>query len=203
MFELTAHQLGKRYYERWLFRELSFEVCTGERVAIIGTNGSGKSTLLRILAGQLSATEGVVHYVHQGKNIPSERHYRHISWAAPSIDLYDDLTLEEHVSWHFKLRTSRLDNPLDLIEILHLQNDRHKKLRLYSSGMLQRVKVGLALYTDSDLLFLDEPTANMDDANASRMLALIDAQTKDRAYILASNLSREYDAFPKRISLHS
>lgn len=170
-------------------------------MALIGTNGSGKSTLLRIIAGQLSPTEGKVEYHADNKRIAYSKFYEYVSWAAPSIDLYDELTLREHISWHFKLKPSRLENPMDLVSILSLEDDQDKKLRLYSSGMLQRVKVGLALFTQSKLLLLDEPTSNMDTANADRMLSLIEEQRAGRVLILASNLEREYGEFEQKIKL--
>jgi ABC-type multidrug transport system ATPase subunit len=200
-FSLHISDIGKRYYNRWLFRQLNVKLAAGEKMALIGTNGSGKSTLLRIIAGQLSPTEGKVDYFTGNERIAFGNFYRHLSWAAPSIELYDELTLREHISWHFKLKPSRLASPMDLVDILHLKNDKDKKLRLYSSGMLQRVKVGLALYTQSDLLLLDEPTSNMDTRNADRILSLIESERKDRVLILASNLEREYMGFEQKIEL--
>ena len=200
-FSLHISDIGKRYYNRWLFRELSFRLEEGNKLALIGTNGSGKSTLLRIIAGQLSPTEGKVEYFNGEKRLVYSQFYQQLSWAAPSIDLYDELTLREHINWHFKLKASSLDDPMKLVDILNLRNDQDKKLRLYSSGMLQRVKVGLALFTQSKLLLLDEPTSNMDTANAERMLSLIEEQRAGRMLILASNLEREYGDFEQKIRL--
>lgn len=202
-FSLSISQVGKRYYNRWLFREIDLDLNAGSKLALIGTNGSGKSTLLRIIAGQLLPTEGKVDYKNADKKIAYDNYYKHLSWAAPSLDLYDDLTLEEHISWHFKLKPSILPNPKTLISILDLEADRNKKLRLYSSGMLQRVKVGLALFTQSDLLLLDEPTSNMDTRNADKMLGMIDEYRGERILILASNLDREFEQYENQLHLSS
>ena len=140
--------------------------------------------------------------VFRGKNrIPLGGLYQFISWAAPYIDAYDDLNLEELFSIYFQLKTCLLDSTEDVIRELQLWEDRKKPLKYYSSGMLQRAKVGMALFTDSELLLLDEPTANMDDANASRILSLINEYSKERMLVLASNMSREFDRFDSIIRL--
>ena len=103
-FSLSISNVVKRNYDRWLFRNISMELKAGDKLALIGTNGSGKRTLLRVLAGQLLPTEGKMTYHAQDKKVPYDQFYRYLSWAAPSLELYDDLTLEEHVKWHFKLK---------------------------------------------------------------------------------------------------
>ncbi|MFK7969180.1 MAG: ATP-binding cassette domain-containing protein [Bacteroidia bacterium] len=200
-FSITISQVGKRYYSRWLFRGVDMELKAGDRLALIGTNGSGKSTLLRIFAGQLLPTEGSIAYLNAGKKVSYDRLYEHLSWAAPSLELYDDLTLEEHVKWHFRMKKCLLSNTDKVISKLRLEADRDKKLRLFSSGMLQRVKVGLALFTQSKLILLDEPTSNMDTRNADAILAMIDEYQGDRILILASNLEREYGSYTNTLVL--
>ena len=170
-------------------------------MALVGTNGSGKSTLMRIIAGQLNPSEGKVSCQYQGNFLPLERLYRHLSWSGPYIDLYPELNLKEQISLHFRLKECYLDDPHELIPLLNLTAHQDKPLQWYSSGMRQRVKVGLALFTQSDLLLLDEPTSNMDTANADRMMALIKEYTQDRLWVLASNLEREYQDFTSTVFL--
>lgn len=207
MFRLEVRDAGKRFYQRWLFRNISLQLAAGERLAITGTNGSGKSTLLRMLAGQLSPSEGDVFFAVDGQRVGSEAMYRHLSWAGPQIEPYAELSLAEHLKLHFRLRKPHTNlgaKPVDaVIELLALGEHAHKPLQVYSSGMLQRVKVGTALFTESDLLLLDEPTSNMDTLNADRMLGLIAEWTGERAYVLASNLDREYGAFSQVLRLGS
>ncbi|MEM6262610.1 MAG: ATP-binding cassette domain-containing protein, partial [Bacteroidota bacterium] len=135
------------------------------------------------------------------KSLPMERVYRHISWSGPYLQPYQDFTLDEHLKLHFRFRKCLVDDPSELINILELEPHRDKKLRFYSSGMLQRVKVGTALFTSSDVLLLDEPTSNMDPGNASRMLNLIEQYRENRCYVLASNMPREYEGFEQKLQL--
>lgn len=197
MFTLHLHNTGKRFHDRWLFRNLETKLHAGESLALIGANGSGKSTLMRILAGQMLASEGKCHYYMDDKKIPHAQMYQHVSWTGPQLQLYPDLSLWEHLALHFRARRCLLGSLNEVIEVLKLSADADKALRFYSSGMYQRVKLGLALFSQSDLLLLDEPTANMDEQNAAYALDLIREFRGNRVFVLASNLEREYGQMPQ------
>ena len=83
------------------------------------------------------------------------------------------------------------DNPLELAQILDLEAHIEKPLQFFSSGMLQRLSVGLALVSDTPLLLLDEPTSNLDTVQATKLISLIEKYSANRTLILASNLERE------------
>ena len=200
MLRLQLEQVGKKYYHRWLFRNVSCELGPGSRLALVGPNGSGKSTLLRIMGGQLNPSEGKITFF-RNKQLPVEQVYQYLSWSGPYIELYQDLNLVEHIRMQFRFKDCLLDDPMEIISILDLESHRNKKLRFYSSGMQQRAKVGLALFTQSELLMLDEPTSNMDRTNAERMLKLIDAYLGERIMVLASNMEREYQPLEKVLTL--
>ncbi|MEZ4774962.1 MAG: ABC transporter ATP-binding protein [Bacteroidia bacterium] len=193
--------IGKKFYHRWIFRDISHDFSLQPHLALVGRNGSGKSTLLRIIAGQLTPSAGKVIYTKGKMRVPVEHVYRYLSWAGPFTDLYPDLTLEEHLKLHFSFQKCLLSSPQEMISLLKLDEHKDKMLRYYSSGMLQRVKVGLALFSESDILILDEPTSNMDPANAQWMLDMIAGNVGDRIYILASNMEREYQWMARTLYL--
>ncbi|MEZ4825731.1 MAG: ATP-binding cassette domain-containing protein [Bacteroidia bacterium] len=193
--------IGKKFYHRWIFRDISHDFSIHPQLALVGRNGSGKSTLLRIIAGQLTPSAGKIVWTEGEFRIPAEQYYRHLSWAGPFTDLYPDLTLKEHIRLHFQFKACILPEPEELISLLKLEDHQDKMLRYYSSGMLQRVKVGLALFSRSNLLILDEPTSNMDSANAEWMLGLINTHLNNRFYLLASNMEREYQNIPRILQL--
>ncbi len=200
---ISATEVGKKFYQRWIFRNIGFELSAGERLALTGSNGSGKSTLLRIIAGQLKASSGKLQLSHNSQVIPIDQLYRYVSWSAPYIDLYPDLSLKEHFQLHFRFKPCILSGIQEAFQLLKLEAHADKPLRIFSSGMLQRAKVGMALFTDTPLLLLDEPTSNMDAGNASMMLNLITQYQGDRILILASNMDREFGEITKRIALRS
>ena len=201
-FNIQLDQVGKKFYQRWLFKNITIQLDqNNNKLALIGRNGSGKSTLLRIIAGQMSPTEGKVWYRLREEMIPAKNIYQYISWSGPYIDLHPELTLTEQIRLHFSLKGSVLADPGKIPEIIHLKKQAHKPLRYYSSGMLQRVKVAISLFTNAEILLLDEPTSNMDAHNAKRMLELIDNNIHGRIYVLASNLEREFQQFQQILSL--
>lgn len=114
------------------------------------------------------------------------------------ISLYPELNLQEHFEMHFRFKTSLLRDAQEFAETLHLREHIHKPLRSYSSGMLQRVKLGLALSSQSDVLFWNEPTANMDAQNTLFALELIQKYLGNRIYVLASNILQEYVGIKKK-----
>jgi len=116
-----------------------------------------------------------------------------LSWAGPYLEYPGDLRLQDLLEQHFWFKSAVAGiNQEDIPSILELKSHLDKKVKLFSSGMLHRLKIGLALFTQSKVLLLDEPTANMDTENRSRMLALIQQYKQDRLLIIASNMEEEY-----------
>jgi ABC-type multidrug transport system ATPase subunit len=200
MIELQAKALGKRFYRHWVFRDLDFRIQSGEKILLTGPNGSGKSTLMRILAGQMAPTAGSLVLNAGGKAIDPEVWYRHLAWAGPYHELYGELTLREAIHMHFQFRQPLL--PVQEIPAaLRLEAHTDKLLRHFSSGMLHRVKVGLAILSHSELLLLDEATTNMDEDNSKYILDLTLQHLGQRALIYASNNPMEFGAFETRMVL--
>ncbi len=200
---ISVQQLGKKYYQRWIFRNINLEIKPGQHIALIGANGSGKSTLMHILAGQTLPTAGCVRYLIDQQRIPMDHWYRYLSWASPAQNLYLDFTLREHLQIHFSLKPCLLKHPHHIIDILNLSRHQNKKLRFFSSGMLQRVKIGIALFSNSSILLLDEPTSFLDETNSAHTLELIQTYVGKRIYILASNIPKEYASFQGQVILNA
>ena len=198
---LEVQNLGKKFYHRWVFKNLSFTLEPSEQVAIVGSNGSGKSTLLHLLAGQTLPTEGKVKMNSSKKPLPREKWYTHLSWASPAMEIYTELSLAEHLRLHFTFNKCILDDPQEIIQVLKLKGHAHKPLRFFSSGMLQKVKIGQAIFTESSILLLDEPTSFMDDSNSALTLDLVQSFVKDRILVIATNIEREHKLFERHIRL--
>lgn len=195
---LEARGLGRRYGRQWIFRDLSHTFEWGTATAILGPNGAGKSTLLSILAGQLLPTEGAVHYElgPGGKPLPVAEVPRQLAYCAPYLELPEDFTLLELLAFHTRLKPLRPGvSTTDLVEIMYLQKARHQAVRTFSSGMKQRLKLGLALYAAAPLLLLDEPTTNLDATGAAWYQAQVAAARQadaHRVVIVSSNVPAEY-----------
>ena len=191
--KITLNNVGRRFNKEWIFRNLTTEFTSGNSYAILGPNGSGKSTLLSVLTGSLSPSEGEISF-SAVKEIPVEYIYQQISLAAPYLELVETFTLTEIIDFHFKFKNFApgIDRKT-LISILGLEKSANKEIKYFSSGMKQRTKLALACCSDSPILFLDEPTSNLDVQGEDWYRELIKNFTKDRLTIIGSNQSREYE----------
>lgn len=179
--------ISKRFGRDWVLKDVDLDISAGQRVALLGSNGSGKSTLLRIIAGQLGASRGeVIHYI-EGKRIAIDTVYTHLSFVAPYIDVYRQFTFEELVEFHFSLRKFRNGKSKSAV-LDSISLPTNKPLSTFSSGMMQRVKLALALYTDSQLMLFDEPTMNLDDEGGHWFLKQLDEIPQGVTVMIASNV---------------
>lgn len=195
-----AHGIGKKFYRNWVFRNISFQLEQGQRLLLTGPNGSGKSTLIRILAGQMAPTEGKTHFTAGKRLLDYESYYSQLSWAAPWQDLYNDLTLTEAIHLHFQFKLPIIPQN-QIAQALELEKHLSKPLRHFSSGMLHRTKTGLAIFSKSRLLILDEATTNMDQVNSDLVFRWLDEYLGDRMLIFASNNPAEFERFDRRLDL--
>jgi ABC-type multidrug transport system ATPase subunit len=200
--EIKAENLGKRFNKFWVFRKFSFTFHSNFSYAITGPNGSGKSTLLHTLAGIIPSSEGILQYSTNNKSIPGEEIYNYLSIAAPYQELIEEFTLIELLDFHFKFK--KLKDGLskaDLIELLRLGDSRTKEIRHFSSGMKMRLKLGLAFYSDTPILLLDEPTSNLDAKGTDWYLQEIKRNLANRLVIICSNQPHEYEFCSHTISM--
>ena len=199
---LHLDRLGKRFRYEWIYKDLSTTIGAGERIALLGPNGSGKSTLMKTLSGQLSPSKGKLRHTVNGADIPIDGIYRHLSYAAPYIELIEEFTLREAIDFHRKFKP--LINDLDtaaVIELLGFERSRNKEIRNFSSGMKQRLKLALACCTASELLLLDEPTTNLDEQGVRWYRDLIERFGGFRTIIVASNVAVDYAFCDRRLSI--
>jgi ABC-type multidrug transport system ATPase subunit len=198
---LTTEKLGKRFNRSWIFRDLNFTFQSGI-YAITGPNGSGKSTLLRVLWGQLPSSAGTIAIQSDGHSVPLDEVYKQLAIAAPYMDLIDEFTLEEMVKFHFSFKQLRIVKDVaELIDKLELSHARKKTISQLSSGMKQRLKLGLAFFSDVKMIYLDEPTTNLDPSAIRWYWKNLTELSSDSLIFIGSNLENEYPANAVKINL--
>ncbi|WP_400191107.1 ATP-binding cassette domain-containing protein [Hymenobacter sp. B81] len=191
--QIEALGLGKRFGRDWIFRDLTYAFAPGSATALLGPNGAGKSTLLQVLAAYTLPTAGELRFSHAGRSVRPDEVALYLALCAPYLELIEELTLQEQLQFHTRFRPLLAGRtPVQLLDILQLGTARHKLIRDFSSGMKQRVKLGLALYTDAPLLFLDEPTTNLDRAGVAWYHEHVAAATPGRTVLVSSNVEEEY-----------
>lgn len=191
--QIIIENLGKKFRNEWIFRRLNYTFETGNTYAVIGANGSGKSTLLQVISQFIPANEGEIKFINNNSAISIDTIYKYIAYSSPLLELIEDFTLFELVQFHQKLKP--FDGALSthqFIEKIDLQNQTNKQIKFFSSGMRQKVKLGLCLFSNAEVLFLDEPTTNLDQNTKNWFLENIKLINTKKLVILASNDPFEY-----------
>lgn len=202
MLEIQLQEVSKRFQYEWIFKKLSLTVNSGDSLAITGGNGSGKSTLLKCLSGVIPISSGKISFKLEGKEIEDGDKYKFLSIAAPYLEVPEEFTLSELIRFHFQFK-----RPLegittnDLLDIIYLKEHQSKQIAQFSSGMKQRLKLGLALFSDVPLVLLDEPTSNLDQKGVRWYQDLIGKYKRNRTLLVCSNDPREYEFSTNKIAL--
>ncbi|GAP43117.1 ABC-type multidrug transport system, ATPase component [Lentimicrobium saccharophilum] len=195
MLNITLENAGKQYNHTWIFSDLNATLASGQPTAILGANGSGKSTLLQMIASAIMPSSGTVSYSLNGNIIRAEQAFRLMSIAAPYMELIEDFTLTEMICFHRRLKPlMRNMTTAELIRIMQLEENAGKPIRYFSSGMKQRVKLALAIMSDTPALLLDEPVSNLDQKAVEWFRGLIGSFGGERLIVISSNsVASEHD----------
>lgn len=147
-------------------------------------------------------SEGTLTYSLDGQPIESDAIFKLVSIATPYMELIDEFTLNEQVAFHFKSRPA-LNNlsHAQIIERMYLAEAGDKYISNFSSGMKQRLKLGLAFFTDTPALFLDEPGTNLDRQAFTWYLENLEQACANRLVFIASNQPEEYPKGAEIINL--
>lgn len=202
MLKIQLDQAAKRFQYEWIFKNLNLHLSQGESLAITGGNGSGKSTLLKCLSGAIPISSGKIVFENSSQEIPESDWYKYLAVSAPYLELPEEFNLVELIDFHFKFKQplNRIQ-PRELTEILYLDQHQYKPVSNFSSGMKQRLKLGLAFFSDVPLILLDEPTSNLDKKGVAWYADLIDRYRNNRTVIVCSNEPREYEFCDRKLAL--
>ena len=179
---LSAENISKSFADQWLFRNISFGISRGEKVALIGTNGTGKTTFLNILTGKIPADEGVVSvrkdirvgYLDQSPSFDEAMPVMEVIFSSENpvaqvVKRYEHaIEVDDHEllvdvmgemdslnAWDFEYRTKEILGRLGI-------HDTDKPYGTLSGGQRKRVALAKVLLEEPELLILDEPTNHLD-----------------------------------------
>ncbi len=188
--QIQLDNIGKKFGKEWIFKSITKELSAPNNYVVLGGNGSGKSTFLKILSGFLTPSEGNVIFNSEGNKIDVDAIYKKVAYTAPYIDVYEHYTLEELFHFQEKLKPF-LPFEGDLTTLFQLSGVKNKLIKNYSSGMKQRVKLGLSIMADTPILLLDEPTSNLDEKGKKWYAEMIEKYASDKLIVVASNSQKE------------
>lgn len=187
--KLNVKNLGKHFGSNRVFRDISFSHTNGV-LGIAGSNGSGKSTLLQCLTRLSRPTSGIIKWQKNEQNVDDHNIKKLLGYAAPYINLYEELSGRENLEFLLKLRnaanlSAATEKALSKTDMLDIANQPFGKL---STGQQQRMRLAAAIVHQPEILLLDEPGSNLDE-NGRMLIESLVAEFKeaDKLGIIASN----------------
>lgn len=200
--KISLENIGKRYNKEWIFRGISERIESNSSWVIKGSNGSGKSTFLKIISGYGIPTEGRM-LINEGK-FDLTKLYQNVAISAPYVDIPEEFSLNELVEFHSQFKKLNVNQNVQLEDLFDLPSVGDKRIKDYSSGMRQRVKLGLAIMSKTPILLLDEPLSNLDAKGMDWYASLIKENRKDRIILVCSNnFEKEFFFCEKEINIEN
>ena len=156
-----------------VLKNISFEVKEGEIFGFLGPSGAGKSTTQKVLNGLLKGFGGQVFIQGTDLSRMERSFYDKIGVAFEFPNLYLKLTALENLRLFASFFNSETRDPEELLQLVHLEEDRDTRVEAFSKGMKMRLSFVRALLNRPQILFLDEPTAGLDPGNTRIMKDII------------------------------
>jgi zinc transport system ATP-binding protein len=189
---IVVENLSFSYNSGATLENVSFSVKEKEFLALIGPNGGGKTTLVKLLLGLLKPDTGSIRIYGS----PPEKAAHRIGYVPQDVAMNKafpisvlDVVLMGRLRFHGRRRLSRSDKQaarraLEEMEMLPFQNRRIDDL---SGGQRERVFIARALATDPDILFLDEPTASLDNAGRTELYAILKEINRTKTILVVTH----------------
>jgi ABC-2 type transport system ATP-binding protein len=201
---IAARRLSLWYGAVIGINDISIDIGSGV-IGLLGPNGAGKSTFMKVITGQLRPSTGTVAIGGQIVwNHPAAM--SQIGFVPEQDSFYEDMTGREFVTYLTRLQGFSAADAADLadaaIEEVDLVEQRDRRVREYSKGMRQRIKIAQALAHQPDILVLDEPLAGTDPVGRRHIIELIQTLgERGRTVIVSSHILHEVEQMTTDILL--
>lgn len=198
---VTVNALTKRYGRQVAVDGVSFQVNPGDVVGFLGPNGAGKTTTMRIICGYLAPTAGTVTVCGHDVIQDSRQARRCIGYLPENNPLYGDLYVKEFLQYVAALHPvpQARRRVTQIIDMVGLGPEQHKKINNLSKGYRQRVGLAQALLHDPPVLIMDEPTVGLDPLQLQEIRQLIRNIGKEKTVILSTHIMQEVKLLCNRV----
>ena len=205
---ITVDNLTKKFGEVTAIEGLTFQVEEGEIFGFLGPNGAGKTTTIRMLCCLISKTSGEARIDNYDvdKAADSLQIRKMIGLVTDNVGLYNDLTAFENLDFYGKLyevhEGHRRENIERFLKMLDLWERKDTRAGSFSKGMKQKLALARALIHEPKLLFMDEPTANLDPESAKTVRDFIlEVKKQGRTIFLNTHNLEEAQRICDRIGI--
>ena len=200
---ISVNQLTKSYGSQTAVNNISFSLQKGQILGFLGPNGAGKSTTMKILSGYISPTSGSASLDDEPITVDALSAKRKIGYLPEHNPLYLDMYVSEYLIFVGELYGLKGDflkaRVLEVIEMVGLKPEKHKKIEQLSKGYRQRVGLAQALIHDPEVLILDEPTTGLDPNQLVEIRKLIKSVGQNKTIILSTHIMQEVEAICDRV----
>ena len=196
---ILVQNTSKLYAKQKALNNVSFEIPSGEIVGFLGPNGAGKSTMMKIITAYISKTEGKVTVNDFDVDTNPLDVKRSIGYLPEHNPLYLDLYIKEYLKFHADIHKVTKERINEIIELVGLTPEQHKKISQLSKGYRQRVGLAAALLHDPEVLILDEPTTGLDPNQLADIRNLIKEIGKTKTVLLSTHIMQEVEAMCSRV----
>ena len=200
---IRVQNLTKEYNHQRAVNQISLTVQPGEIVGFLGPNGAGKSTTMKIATGFLSPTEGTVEVNGFDVQTQPMEVRRSVGYLPEHNPLYLDLYVKEYLRFGgalHKLKGPDLTRRVtDIIELVGLGREQHKRIGQLSKGYRQRVGLAQALLHNPPVLILDEPTTGLDPNQLAEIRQVIREAGRDKTVLFSTHIMQEVEAICDRV----
>jgi len=196
---IVVENITKTYGTQKALDSVSFKIDAGEVVGFLGPNGAGKSTMMKILTTYIAQTEGVA--LVNGYDVATAPLLvkQSVGYLPEHNPLYLDMYVKEYIGFNADIHKVSKNRILELIELVGLASEAHKKIGQLSKGYRQRVGLAVALLHDPEVLILDEPTTGLDPNQLVDVRNLIKKIGKTKTVLFSTHIMQEVEAVCDRV----
>lgn len=198
---ISVQNITKIYKDQRAVDDISFEVKSGEVVGFLGPNGAGKSTTMKILTCFLPPTSGQAFVA--GINVQDDPFAvkQKVGYLPEHNPLYLDMYVKEYLEFIAGVHKigNKTQRVTEMIDMVGLGIEQHKKIGALSKGYRQRVGLAQAMIHNPEVLILDEPTSGLDPNQLEEIRGLIKEIGKEKTIMLSTHIMQEVEAICSRI----
>ncbi len=188
---IVIENLTKMYGAQKALDNVSMTIESGQITGLLGPNGAGKSTLMKIITGSVIPDQGSVYVNNIDVLKDPLKVQRVIGYLPEHNPQYLELYVKEYLSYVasiYKVDKSRVSQVINMVV---LGTEQHKKIGTLSKGYRQRVGLAAALIPDPEVLILDEPTTGLDPAQLAEIRALLKDVAKEKTVLFSTHIMQE------------